>query len=133
MRIFKPCITVAIFAVTLVAPAAAFAADQFDLHCVGTVQSGTKPAEPWKETYRVDLLNGRWCANTCPAVLGIARADAGEIVFIDRDDRPTGRWVEKMTVNRSSGRLVHRVVSLDLDWAGTCEPAPFTAIPETKF
>lgn len=109
------------------------APDQFDLVCTGSIQAGTKPAEPWSSRYRVDLRAGRWCFDTCPKVNGIFRADAGEIVLTNRDDRPSGSWVELHTVQRSTGDMVQRIASLDLYIKATCEPAAFTAIPDTKF
>lgn len=112
---------------------AAQAADQFDLRCQGTLQVGRKPAAKWSQTYRIDLRSGRWCFADCPKVNGIARFDAGEIVLTDRDDRPTGRWIEKLTISRSTGRLRQTIVGLEYEVDAECEPAPFTNIPETKF
>lgn len=132
MQTSKAAIAVAVAFLAL-ASSPASAAEQFDLHCEGTAQVGRKPAERWSERYRIDLASGRWCFGSCPKVNGIARFDAGEIVLTDRDDRPSGRWVEKLTISRSTGRLKQSILRLEYEVDAECEPAPFTDIPDTKF
>lgn len=125
--------TLAIAAVLFALPGAALAADKFDLYCKGTNTDARGVTSEWTEQYSIDLTAGRWCAGTCGQVKGVVRFDAGEIVLTDRDDRPAGRWVEKLTVNRSTGLVRHLSPYFDWDRRGTCEPKPFSSIPETKF
>lgn len=107
----------------------AAAADQFDLVC---------SAKKVSERYRVDLTSGEYCTAECKTVRKIQEVTTGVIVFqrtepkvrrdpriLDQVNRTTGEWFSS---NYFPG------IDLVPDMKqGTCQSAPFSGFPASKF
>lgn len=117
----------------------ALAAEQFDLVCRGQVRwAPAGKLQPVERRYRVDLTAGTWCLDACTATEQLASVGQAEIVFKQADRTlPPGAYFEH-TVNRTTGAWKNTYIqrgafSTYWDYSGTCEPAPFSGMPATKF
>lgn len=117
----------------------ATAADQFDLVCKGTIKESYQGRErPIEVRYRVDLAAGTYCWWQCKTIATIKAVEPGRLVFqlvgptlprqtriTETVDRTTGAWIDE----RDNGDPWEGYSSSK----GTCEPAPFSGFPATKF
>jgi hypothetical protein len=115
---------------------------QFDLKCSGTQKlynNGPKGEVPFSRTFHIDLDRGEYCVDDCRLMLRVQSVDSLKITFSDEARRggTFSSYGRKEHVNRQTGRYElmladsgrYRIESA----TGTCEPAPFTPFPATKF
>lgn len=106
--------------------APAMAADQFDLVC----KYGNTPVR-----YRIDVARGEACEKDCARVWPMGLVTSGEIRLLDVNSGDPTRPPETITINRQTGQLRHWIgggASAYVETA-TCEPAPFSGFPASKF
>ena len=133
-------LTMAVIAVsTLVSAAPALAADQYDLVCKGTEQRKTGvPASPWKETFRIDLTQKRWCRGACTSAGPISSITPDEITILDTRKPGTGPADAVLSFSRTSGKVREYV---EAGWSGssfdiangTCVRDLYSGMPGQKF
>lgn len=118
------------------AASAAEAPKQFDLICKGTTKSGGGEPSPWNARIRVDLTANQYCGAiaACTAPLPIDRVDPNAINFVEVKTRDE---TNLMWVDRATGKFTRGVVNmrfgLSSSTEASCELAPFTPFPATKF
>ncbi len=115
---------------------------QFDLKCAGTGSSydnGRKFEGPMTRVLHVDLESKQYCVDACETVLRIALVDPVRIRFmaLDNNGGALDMFKGNEAVDRRTG--AYEMAMLDaanlrhMSMKGTCEPAPFTPFPKTKF
>lgn len=116
------------------APAAHAGSEQFDLVCRGQEQRAlSAPKLEYTDRYVIDLAAMKWCDQYhCGS---IQDANPGQITFTDKKSDTGARGMVLHYVSRSTGRFVDFYSDRDVYWSreGTCEPAPFSGFPATKF
>lgn len=124
--------------------AATALASAFNLICSGTAWHSSGLLEPrenvrqFEYIYHVDLAAGRYCAGPCTTTSQIKQVTENLIIFdMEERDKLDDTLVY---VNRENGKYWDRVrrflppSSVLVDMAeGSCERAPFTGFPATKF
>ena len=113
---------------------------QFNLECSGTVSVSSlirslapATATEWKETFRINLSDSRWCDGRCEVVNKIARADSDNLML--RDDQQSGRIV-RTWINRRTGRYYSSQDLSPYDAAitsGQCVVSTFTDFTPPQF
>ena len=128
-----------LLALTVVLAVPAMAADQFDLHCVGEARDRTfaKP-KPFDFRFRVDLVAGAWCRESCRTVQKIAAVEPGRIVFALHNEEIGNPIYSYTIVDRATGRYTYRFSDPKTDGInsteeGACSPEPFSGFPKTQF
>lgn len=127
----------AIIALAVAGPA--FANDQFDLLCVGTMQERpTGPALPITERFSFDVVAGRYCRSTsyqgrtfndpCRDVLTIQEVTPDRITLISEDEDS-----EFFYINRQDGTFVNFSRSPFTNERGTCEVVEHRPLPTPRF
>jgi hypothetical protein len=119
------------------APAAAVAttpapANQFDLVCHGEEQF-QPDMRPHASThrYRINLDDMRWCWERCERTFPIVSATVDRITF---NQEPNDGY--RAYVSRIDGSYVRYNPGRVGTWTndrGTCEPAPFSGMPQQRF
>nr|WP_295237626.1 hypothetical protein [uncultured Brevundimonas sp.] len=128
---------------TVIAAAALLAANaqQFDLVCTGTVESGSTlvPAttEPWEGRLRIDLARGVWCEGVCRSPEPFVSVNAGEFVLFDNmTAKGEGR---RESVNRTTGAYRSATImktsgsTIAISYRAQCTKAEYTPIPSQQF
>lgn len=109
---------------------------QFDLVCAGTLVIVTPgidtSSEEYHARYRLDLDRRIWCLDRCPAiqrVTNVSRTHLDLELYIPelgalpiRIDRITGQLAAVGSFGDSGANI-----------SATCEPAPYTEIPQARF
>jgi hypothetical protein len=129
----------AIAAAMLLTSTQAMAANQFDLVCKGTQQLKTgAPETEWKDTFRFDLDQKRWCRGACKTAAAIDSITTDEIV-VSNSRASTGSRIEAgLTFRRATGEVREYV---DAGWAGSsfdlasgkCTKDLYSGMPDNKF
>lgn len=127
----------------LLAASPAFAADQFDLECIGTMTETVEQEQILKVGEQVNLIidikSGQYCYKPCQKVLPIEDVFADRIIlreytaiepgiridFLAKIDRKTGEYTYISDTTRPSRRNKTTVAA--------CSLKPFTGFPATKF
>lgn len=127
--------------VALMALTQAPSGQQFDLTCSGEVQRRAigedGPFVPWTGVIKVDLQAGSFCQDACqmveqlgrvtPEVIEIGHREATSHTDLSSVNRRTGQYRRMVTRFEAGGRGTSEI------YRGTCEPAPFSGFPETRF
>lgn len=114
------------------------AADQFDLICNGQAWSWAHgPKKPMSVHFRIDLAAKRFCLDPCEHVADIAGVSANTITLRRVVAAYPGDVEALGEVSRTTGvyRYLFRYPDA-LKWdnvEATCETAPFSGLPTTKF
>lgn len=129
LNLFLASILAAIPAVAL----SAEQATQFDLLCIGEARfTPTERPRPVEHRFRVNIEEMRWCWEACERTFPLAGATVDRITF---NQEPEGggysSYVSRIDGSYSRTRLKGRGPWLAEN--GTCEPAPFSGMPEPKF
>ncbi|WP_156447431.1 hypothetical protein [Blastomonas sp. CCH1-A6] len=121
-------------------PTTATAPEKFDLKCTGERQFHLEsPVEPHSYGFRIDLKSQKWCWEHCDIIFDIAQVHPDRLILAEKHevlgrvtshlvnviDRTNGNHRFRSSVTGSTGN-VHTI-------NGTCEPAPFSGFPATKF
>lgn len=116
-------------------------AQQFDLTCTGTMESGSgltsTETVPANVRLRVDLARNIWCEDECGNPAPFVSVNAGELVMFDNTNgtgagrrtvvnRTTGTYTSSISI-RSSGTIVF------VRTTARCTRAPYTPIPAQQF
>ncbi len=115
-------------------------AQQFDLICVGTTESGggsrTVTTEPLRHHFRIDLSKGIWCMGECTGYAALARVTDTELWLENGVRGPTSIY---RLVGRING-IYHSFSETRLNGGyaysyatAQCEAAPFTPMPTRRF
>ncbi len=113
--------------------------DMFDLVCTGQQQLATgKPAVAWKERFRFDLVNKRWCRGACRVAGQIAQVTPDEISIYDSRANTGGPGDVQLTLSRTQGTIREAVAA---GWSGSsfgiaegkCVRELFSGLPGQKF
>ena len=120
----------------LAVPSAAAEQERFDLICTGQSKLRAFAASSASTVrYRIDLLQGSWCAENCSTVQKLVRIEEGRLVLVEK--RPADRlgYSALNEIDRVSGKNVETIRggSLYLDASRSCIPAPFSGFPSRKF
>lgn len=128
-------LTVILASALLPFPALAQTAEQatkFDLICTGEARfTPSAPARPVQHRYRVNLDESRWCWETCERTFPIVSATIDRITF---HQEPNGGYMSY--VSRIDGSYSRYNDGRRGTWTndrGTCEPAPFSGMPQPRF
>ena len=122
-----------------------WAAEQFDLVCSGTLETVTdvvsglnvkniKNQQPWSGRIQVDLDAKQYCFSAeCPAASVIFDVAPDKIVFSPINALSGGG--EYAEVSRVDGHFRRSFVRnmVTSTYRATCEKAPFTPFPKTRF
>lgn len=103
---------------------------QFDLVCKGWQHTAAAaPKRAYEVRYSLDLTAMKWCAKGCGSIRDVT---PGEYRLSEMADGKRGRL---LTVDRRTGKLVDLYSDGDVfdEREASCEPAPFTPFPATKF
>lgn len=126
-------------ACTVSSTAHAANSDLFDLVCTGQQQVATgKPAIAWKERFRFDLVNKRWCRGACRVAASIGQISADEISIYDSRANTGGPADVQLVLSRTDGTIREAVAA---GWSGssfgiaegTCVRDAFSGLPGQKF
>lgn len=126
-------------ALTMASATPALAASQYDLVCKGTEQRKTGVAPtPWKETFRIDLDQKRWCRGACRSAGPIAQITPDEITIMDTRAPGTGPSDAMLSFSRTSGAVREYV---EAGWSGssfdiakgTCVRDLYSGMPGARF
>ena len=117
----------------------------FNLVCSGTedregLLNGLRPAneriaptsEPFREVYRVDLTQRRWCSGSCTLTSGLHSVTAQTITF----EYETSSPYRHTFVSRESARYLSTYYPPNAIKAfryGRCQRATFTGFPKQRF
>lgn len=112
--------------------AAAQPPSQFDLVCQGRAQfdPGMTP-QAVTHRYRVNLGEMRWCWERCERTFPIVSATVDRITFHQEPDNGYQAYVSRIDGSYSrynDGRRGSWITD-----RGTCEPAPFSGMPQPRF
>jgi hypothetical protein len=124
------------------APVSGAASQQFDLKCTGTQNlhnAGVKTNGPLTRVLHVDLDRREYCQDACTEIKKIQDINSLEITFEDVNNRggALDTFISSEKVNRQTGDYERVLIDISRFQTGsaraTCEPAPFTPFPTTKF
>lgn len=113
--------------------------DLFDLVCTGQQQVATgKPAIAWKERFRFDLVNKRWCRGACKTAGTIGQVTTDEIAIYDSRANTGGPADVQLTLSRTQGTIREAVAA---GWSGSsfgiaegkCVREAFSGLPGQRF
>jgi hypothetical protein len=117
-------------------PALASTAEQatkFDLICTGEARfTPSERPRSVQHRYRVNIDEMRWCWEACERTFPLASATVDRITF---NQEPDGGGYSSY-VSRIDGSYSRANFSRRGSWVadrGTCEPAPFSGMPQPKF
>jgi hypothetical protein len=119
---------------------------QFDLICTGNTVNGGEliPSVTTPSTirYRIDLQRNLWCVSECRSPQAIARVTDTQLLLEESSQKDEVLEVEmsiRRSVDRMSGAYSTEIsdsirgIRGGLRSSGTCERAPFTPIPQSRF
>jgi hypothetical protein len=113
--------------------------DMFDLVCTGQQQTATgKPPAAWKEHFRFDLENRRWCRGSCKTAAQIDQVTPDTIQIYDSRTTTGGPADVQMTLSRTDGSIREAVAA---GWSGStfgiaegkCTRQAYSGLPGQKF
>lgn len=113
--------------------------DMFDLVCTGTQQTATgKPASAWKERFRFDLENKRWCRGACKTATQIDQVTPDTIEIYDSRATTGGPADVQLSLSRTDGSIREAVAA---GWSGStfgiaegkCVRDSYSGLPGQKF
>ena len=117
-------------------PAVALGAEQatqFDLVCTGEARfTPSERPRSVQHRYRVNTDEMRWCWESCERTFPLVSATVDRITF---NQEPEGGGYSSY-VSRIDGSYSRTNLRGRGSWLaenGTCEPAPFSGMPEPKF
>lgn len=114
---------------------------QFDLVCSGMQRDQpTGPSRGYQRHYRFDLTAKRWCSDECASAYPIETVTSDMITIRSNILEPGHKGVDvDHRISRVTGEVTDNLSSsiggtlLYQGRKGTCEPAPFSGFPPTKF
>lgn len=116
-------------------PAVAHAADRatkFDLICNGEARFTPRHSpRPVQHRYRVNLDEMRWCWEECERTFPLASATVDRITFNQEPDGGYSSYVSRIDGSYSRYNDGRRGT-----WTsdrGTCQPGPFSGLPQPRF
>lgn len=105
---------------------------KFDLVCVGRWFLNGETEKPFRDRFRVDIEQGTWCRESCQRIYKISVAEPGKLQLSSADADGQGN---SLSIDRVSGELYGQVNmdTLDSTTIASCQIAPFSGFPATKF
>lgn len=109
---------------------------QFDLVCTGTTVITSQDLQPLSQAYnaryRLDLGQAIWCPDQCAAIQRVTNVSP---THIDLDLQLPDFGTLPIRIDRITGRMTSQASfgPSDINISATCEPAPYTEIPQARF